>query len=98
MTRRSKMEIYLDILRVVSEGNHKPTHIMYRANLSWERLKKYLKFLASQDLLISAQRNEGTRFEITEKGRELLKYFRKIEGMLYHKRKAIPSEITVHFA
>ena len=68
MTRRSKMEIYLDILRVTSDGNSKPTHIMYRANLSWERLKKYLLFLASQDLITSTERTEGTRYEITEKG------------------------------
>ena len=98
MTRRSKMEIYIDILRVVSDGNHKPTHIMYRANLSWERLKGYLKFLSSQGLLTNVQKAKGTRYELTEKGRELLKYFRKIEGMLYYKRKAIPSEVVVHFA
>ena len=91
------MEIYLDILKVISIGNHKPTHIMYRANLSWERLKKYLKFLESQDLILSDQMNELVRFEITDKGREMLNYFRKIEGMLYHKRKAIPSEITIHY-
>lgn len=97
MTRRSKMEIYLDILRVTSDGNSKPTHIMYRANLSWERLKKYLVFLDTQDLITSAERTDGTRYEITEKGREVLKYFRKIEGMLYQKRKVLPSEIVVHY-
>ena len=91
------MEIYLDILKVISNGNHKPTHIMYRANLSWERLKGYLAFLGSQELLTDIQKDEGTRYEITEKGREVLKYFRKIEGMLYHKRKALPREIVVHF-
>jgi len=97
MSRRSKMEIYLDILRVTSEGNSKPTHIMYRANLSWERLKKYLVFLDNQDLITSAERSDGIRYGITEKGREVLKYFRKIEGMLYQKRKVLPSEIVVHY-
>ena len=97
MTRRSKMEIYIDILRVISDGNHKPTHIMYRANLSWERLKRYLKFLGSQGLLKNVERTQGSNYELTEKGRELLKYFRKIEGMLYYKRKALPSEVVVHF-
>jgi len=97
MVRRSKMEIYIDILRVISEGNNKPTHIMYRANLSWERLKRYLRFLEGQDLLRTVQRDDGQRFEITPKGREVLNYFKKVEGMLYYKRKALPSEILIHY-
>ena len=97
MARRSKFEIYLDILRVISNGNHKPTHVMYRANLSWERLKGYLKFLQTQDLVTGNSGEDGKRYHITAKGREVLNYFKKIEGMLYYKRKALPSEIVVHF-
>jgi hypothetical protein len=33
--KRSRLEIYLDVLRIVSQGEKKPTHIMYKANLSW---------------------------------------------------------------
>ena len=51
MTRRSQMEIYMDILRAVAEGRRRPTHIMYRANLSWARLRRYLNFLVKQGLL-----------------------------------------------
>jgi len=91
------MEIYIDILGVISEGNRKPTHIMYRANLSWERLKRYLKFLEDQDLLRTNKESDGERFEITPKGREVLNYFKKLEGMLYYKRTALPSEILIHY-
>ena len=97
MVRRSKMEIYLDILRVISEGNHKPTHIMYRANLSWSRLKRYLNFLSEQDLLTILQKSEGTRYNLTPKGREVLNYFKKLEGVLYYKRRALPSEVVIHY-
>ena len=40
---RSALKIYLDILVTVrDEGNTKPTRILYRANLSHDRLVKYL--------------------------------------------------------
>jgi predicted transcriptional regulator len=97
MTRRSQMEIYIDILRAVADGKKKPTHIMYRANLSWTRLKRYLDFLMSQDLL-DEEINEGaTAFSLTTKGKEVIGYFKKIEGELYHKKKALPSEVYVQY-
>ncbi len=97
MTRRSQMEIYIDILRAVADGKKKPTHIMYRANLSWTRLKRYINFLMSQDLL-NEEVNEGTTaFSLTQKGKEVIGYFKKIESELYHKKKAVPSEVYVQY-
>ena len=40
--RRSKLEIYLDVLSSIHEGISKPTRIMYSANLSWKALNKIL--------------------------------------------------------
>jgi predicted transcriptional regulator len=97
MVRRSKMEIYIDILQVISEGNVKPTHVMYKANLSWARLMKHIRFLQSQDLLTIAQGSGVDRYEITEKGREVLSYFRKLEGALYYGKGAIPSEVIARY-
>jgi len=86
MARRSKMEICIDILRVVSEGNLKPTHVVYKANVSWPRLMKHLGFLQSQGLLATTSAEPwGERYFITEKGIEVLNYYRKIEC-------AMPSE------
>jgi len=91
------MEIYIDILRAVADGKKKPTHIMYRANLSWTRLKRYINFLISQSLL-SEEINEGTTvFSLTQKGKEVIGYFKMIEGELYHKKKALPSEVYVQY-
>lgn len=97
MVRRSKMEIYIDMLQVIAEGNVKPTHVMYKANLSWARLMRHLKFLQGQGLLTIVQRGEVERYEITEKGREVLSYFRKLEGVLYHRKEAIPSQIIARY-
>ena len=97
MARRSQMEIYIDILKAVAEGKRKPTHIMYRANLSWTRLKRYLDFLISQDLL-QERTDEGTEvFSLTPKGKDVIGYFKRIEGELYHRKKAVPSEVYVQY-
>ncbi len=90
------MEIYIDILKAVAEGRRKPTHIMYRANLSWTRLNRYLDFLISQDLIQEA--NEGTiSFALTQKGKDVLVYFKRIESELYAKKRAIPPEVYVQY-
>ncbi len=91
------MEIYIDILKAVAEGKKKPTHIMYRANLSWTRLRRYIDFLISQDLL-QEKINEGASvFTLTMKGKDVIGYFKRIEGELYAKKKAVPSEVYLQY-
>jgi predicted transcriptional regulator len=97
MARRSQMEIYIDILKAVAEGKKKPTHIMYRANLSWTRLKRYIDFLISQDLLQERINDGSSVFALTTKGKDVIGYFKRIEGELYTKNKALPSEVYVQF-
>jgi len=97
MARRSQFEIYLDILKAVAEGKKKPTHIMYRANLSWTRLKKYLDFLISQDLLQETVNDSATVFSLTQKGKDVIGYHKRIEGVLYPRKNAIPSEVYVQY-
>jgi len=98
MTRRSQMEIYMDILRAVAEGRRRPTHIMYRANLSWARLRRYLNFLVKQGLLEEDEDDSGsTLYSITLKGKDVLGYFKKIEGELYYRKRALPTEISIHY-
>ena len=74
-SKRSKLEIYLDILKVIKRGTHKPTRIMYRTNLSWKPLMKILEALLEQDLIIAIKRINRQEFEITHKGREILSHF-----------------------
>ena len=80
--RRSRLEIYVDILKVVSEGTEKPTRIMYRANLSWPRLQEYLDSLIRQGLLVEEERGERRRYRGTEKGFRVLRYFRAVKREL----------------
>lgn len=97
MARRSQMEILIDILKAVADGKEKPTHIMYRANLSWTRLKKQLAFLTKQEMLVNMEVDGGTIYKITGKGKDVLTYFRKIEGELHYRKRALPSEIYARY-
>lgn len=82
--RRSKLEMYVDILKVLAHrGPLKLTHIMYKANVNCNVLREYLDFLLKQDLV--EERNLGksrTVFAITQKGITVLRNFRELKQML----------------
>ena len=93
--RRSKLEMYVDILRVMAQrGPLKLTHVMYKANVNCSVLKEYLDFLIEQGLV--EERTVGKRrvvYAITQRGITVLKYFRELEQalpILEEARKAVP--------
>ena len=86
--RRSKMEMYIDILKVMAQnGPMKLTHIMYKANVNCSVLKENLDFLLQQNLIeeqITVKKRNKTkvRYAITEKGRTVIKYFNEVNRAL----------------
>ena len=78
--RRSKLEMYVDILKVLSRrGPLKLTHIMYKANLNCSVLKEYLDFLIKQGLVDERIVGKGrVVFAVTQRGITVLKYFREL--------------------
>ena len=77
---RSQIRIYADILRAIEKerGNAKPTHILYGANLSHDRLMKYLTQLKETGLVEDIGASDRTTYSLTDKGIEFLKEFRKV--------------------
>ena len=77
---RSQIRIFADILKAVGkEGlNAKPTHILYGANLSHDRLVKYLARLKERELIEERGDGEKVTYVLTEKGIEFLREFDKI--------------------
>ena len=79
--RRSKLEIYIDVLQTIKEGTTKPTRIMYGANLSWQLLQGVLESLIDQGLIEeldqSGSRDKRTNviYTVTSKGDGVIKYF-----------------------
>ena len=84
--RRSKLEMYVDILKTLARhGPLKLTHVMYKANVNCSVLKEYLDFLLQQNLVeeqIIRKKKNKTRvvYAITERGGTVLKYFRELES------------------
>jgi predicted transcriptional regulator len=82
--RRSKLEMYIDILKVLAHrGPLKLTHIMYKANVNCSVLKEYLEFLMQQELV--EEKTVGKKrivYAVSEKGLKVLKYFRELKVML----------------
>jgi predicted transcriptional regulator len=73
------METYCDIVKAIGAGAEKPTHIMYRANLSWTVMQGYIKDLETQ-ALIASQEIDGKRlYRLTEKGFLLLRQYVSIK-------------------
>lgn len=81
MPRRSKLEIYLDVLWAIKKGTSKPTRIMYEANLSWRPLQRVLKSMISQGLILEVDASDNrdkrtsTIYEVTQKGENIVNYF-----------------------
>ena len=75
--KRSRMEIISDILMIIQDkgGKIKPTHLMYKANLSHKQMKLYLDELIINKLIEKAVIDEQSKIIITNKGRDFfLKY------------------------
>jgi predicted transcriptional regulator len=80
---RSALKIYLDILVTVrDEGNTKPTRILYRANLSHDRLVKYLGELSSKGLLEEKQDQDNKYYTLTQKGLDFINQIKKAEAFV----------------
>jgi len=55
---------------------------MYKANSYWLKLEECLSLLGERGLIKSLVENQGVRYEVTERGREALNYFGKMESAL----------------
>ena len=89
--RRSKLEIYVDILAEIKSGNILPTKIMYATNMSWKPLQQMLKSLINQELIVELESNGRDQrsnifYSITEKGNHVIEYFGKIECVIEKKK------------
>ncbi|SFM23385.1 winged helix-turn-helix domain-containing protein [Methanolobus profundi] len=63
--RRSRTAISVEILRAALEGAKK-THIVYRANLNFEVVNRYLSLLKEKGLI----EQKGNLYVTTDKGKE----------------------------
>ena len=75
MPKRSRLERYFDILKAISNGETKPTRIMYKANLSWDSLQAFFESLLEQGFIQVDTVKASKRYGITPKGQRALNYY-----------------------
>jgi len=86
--RRSKLEIFLDVLSVIKSERKNSTQIRYGANLSWKMLQRTLKSMVDQGLIRDVYTRDGQgnltikTYEITHKGENFAEYFKKAEELI----------------
>jgi len=83
--KRDRVAIMNDMLEFIREknGDAKPTHIMYKANLSNEMLTEYIKELLKKEFIIEHKdKDEKRTYSLTDKGFKFLTEYTKMKGFL----------------
>jgi predicted transcriptional regulator len=78
--KRNRLEIIKDILEVIrsKNGKIKPTHILYKSNLSHQMMEEYLNELKEKDFIKEIKTERSRSFLITEKGLDYINRYRMI--------------------
>ena len=83
-TRRSRMELVFDILAAIQNrgGQIKPTHLMYKSNLSHKLLTNYLDELTTKGMVevreYQQKKTTNKLVHITDKGLGFVEEYRKM--------------------
>jgi predicted transcriptional regulator len=85
-TNRGKIQITADIL-CLSTVAIKKTHIMYKANLSYEQVNYYLSDMLNNDLISQHILEDGIVYRTSEKGREYLKHYTRLMDLVMDREK-----------
>lgn len=82
--RRNKLDIIFDILNSIQNkrGSIKPTHLLYKSNLSHDGMKRYLGELKDSEMVFESE-DEKTKkkmIHLTEKGYKFLEEYSKVKN------------------
>ena len=78
-----------DIVDLCKAGIRK-THIMYKANLSYEQVHLYLGELMGKRLIAQDVSPDGVVYRTTEKGREFLLHYTRVVELLEEEARREP--------
>lgn len=72
MMRRNNLDIYAEIIEVAN-GGAKKTKMVYKCNLNFKIIKKYIEILIEKEFI----ENKGKLYFSTEKGKSFLTQYKK---------------------
>ncbi len=76
------MEVRIDILQAIADGAGRPTHIMYRSNLSWSIMQNFVRVLEQQGLIARIDKDGKKNYVLTEKGKRVLQTYVSVKKQL----------------
>jgi predicted transcriptional regulator len=79
--KRSRIDIINDMLLSIQRkgGEIKPTHLMYKANLSHQQMKSYLEELVQKEFVQEVKKKNYTYLMITDKGHQFVEKFQQMK-------------------
>jgi predicted transcriptional regulator len=82
--KRSRLQVIHDIIRVIGSKNMgiKPTHILYKSNLSHTMMEDYLHELLAKGLILQRMQGKNKLYHLTDKGRAYLSEYRVMTNFL----------------
>jgi predicted transcriptional regulator len=78
--RRDLISLYVDILNAIGSGARK-SHIVYRANLNFNRCERYIAELLRMEL-IRVESISPPQWSVTEKGKDFLRKYSELQEIL----------------
>jgi predicted transcriptional regulator len=78
--KRNRLQIIHDILKAISNrnGRIKPTHILYKSNLSHQMMEEYLGELIEKGFVVENKTASGKTYSLSPKGFEYLNKYKLI--------------------
>jgi len=79
--KRDRIDIILDMLISIQNkgGEIKPTHLMYKANLSHNQMKSYLEELVEKNLINKVMKKTNEYIIITDDGSRFVEKIRSMK-------------------
>ncbi len=79
--RRSRLEVIYDLLNSIKEkgGTIKPTHLLYKSNLSHKKMTEYITELIGKGFIEAKNKDGRKTYALTDKGLEYTNEFQRMK-------------------
>ena len=78
--KRNRLEVIHDILTTINQKKEvKPTHILYKSNLSHKMMQEYIDELLEKNFIEENEKSKSKTYSITKKG---INYLEEYQTMI----------------